>query len=252
MVKDDRFIFDQILENDFACWSEMIYGYAESNEPREALKLLNKMVRQIIVPDHITMLCVISACSHVDELVQGKWIHTYIDRNGFGISLFVALMDIYAKCENYLDCVLVAIKFDNFETHLTMLLTKSFAWKIMMLQGSFANEYFLMKLNSLKCIFQLYQLIAMTMNYLDTLLQSNMNRRIFVVVGAYSTEHELECNELEWSNHNLFPVIVSIASQVVYFFMILRLDSRQVIVGSNVAIGFPFGAKFQNNSKRVE
>ncbi|CAI8589478.1 unnamed protein product [Vicia faba] len=102
MTKNARFIFDQMIEKDFVCWSAMISGYSESDQPQEALKLFNEMLRQRIVPDQITMLSVISACSHVGALVQAKWIHTYVDRNGFGRALSVnnALIDMYAKCGN--------------------------------------------------------------------------------------------------------------------------------------------------------
>ena len=102
MVQDARFIFDQMVEKDLVCWRAMISGYAESDEPLEALQLFNEMQRRIIVPDQITMLSVISACTNVGALVQAKWIHTYADKNGFGRALPInnALIDMYAKCGN--------------------------------------------------------------------------------------------------------------------------------------------------------
>ncbi|TKY71165.1 Pentatricopeptide repeat-containing protein [Spatholobus suberectus] len=100
MVEDAHFIFDQMVEKDLVCWSAMISGYAESDQPHEALQLFNEMQRQRIVPDQITMLSVISACAHVGALAQAKWIHTYVDKNGFGRALPInnALIDMYAKC----------------------------------------------------------------------------------------------------------------------------------------------------------
>ena len=102
MVKDARFIFDQMIERDLVCWSAMISGYAESDQPQEALKLFDEMLQKRIVPDQITMLSVISACSHVGALAQANWIHTCVDRSGFGRALSVnnALIDMYAKCGN--------------------------------------------------------------------------------------------------------------------------------------------------------
>lgn len=102
MVKDARFIFDQMIERDLVCWSAMISGYAESDQPQEALKLFDEMLQKRSVPDQITMLSVISACSHVGALAQANWIHTYVDRSGFGRALSVnnALIDMYAKCGN--------------------------------------------------------------------------------------------------------------------------------------------------------
>lgn len=104
MVEHARAIFDQMIEKDLVCWSAMISGYAESDQPQEALNLFNEMQQRGIIPDHITMLSVISACAHLGALDQAKWIHLYADRNGFGKALSVnnALIDMYAKCGSLL------------------------------------------------------------------------------------------------------------------------------------------------------
>ncbi|KAK9122412.1 hypothetical protein Syun_020029 [Stephania yunnanensis] len=51
-------------------------------------------------PDEVTMVSVISACTHLGDLEYGLSIHNYIDENGLGwmISLRNALIDMYAKC----------------------------------------------------------------------------------------------------------------------------------------------------------
>lgn len=99
-VEDARMIFNQMVEKDLICWSAMISGYAESDHPQEALKLFSEMQVLEIKPDQVTMLSVISACAHLGSLDQAKWIHLYVDRNGFGGALPVsnALIDMYAKC----------------------------------------------------------------------------------------------------------------------------------------------------------
>ncbi|QHO29608.1 Pentatricopeptide repeat-containing protein [Arachis hypogaea] len=100
MDKEARMIFDEMIEKDLVCWSAMISGYAESDQPHEALKLFDEIQLRRIVPDQITMLSVISACAHVGALEKAKWVHTYVDKNGFGRALSVnnALIDMYAKC----------------------------------------------------------------------------------------------------------------------------------------------------------
>lgn len=99
-VENARMIFDQLVEKDLVCWSAMISGYAESDRPQEALKLFNKMQVLGMKPDQVTMLSVISACAHLGALNQAKWIHLYVDKNGFGRALPIsnALIDMYAKC----------------------------------------------------------------------------------------------------------------------------------------------------------
>ncbi|PRQ38606.1 putative tetratricopeptide-like helical domain, DYW domain-containing protein [Rosa chinensis] len=99
-VEDARLIFDQIVQKDLVCWSAMISGYAESDRPQEALRLFSEMKVSGLRPDQVTMLSVISACAHLGALDQAKWVHLYVDKNGFGGALSVnnALIDMYAKC----------------------------------------------------------------------------------------------------------------------------------------------------------
>lgn len=95
-----RSLFNQMPEKDLVSWSAMISGYAESDRPTEALKLFNEMQISGIRPDQITMLSVISACAHLGALDQAKWIHIFVDKNGFSdvLSINNALIDMYAKC----------------------------------------------------------------------------------------------------------------------------------------------------------
>ncbi|KAK9287599.1 hypothetical protein L1049_016034 [Liquidambar formosana] len=99
-IEAARLIFNTMVEKDLVCWSAMISGYAESDSPQEALNLFHKMRVLGIKPDQVTMLSVISACAHLGALDQAKWIHIFVDKNGFGGALPVnnALIDMYAKC----------------------------------------------------------------------------------------------------------------------------------------------------------
>ncbi|KAH7573802.1 hypothetical protein JRO89_XS03G0209200 [Xanthoceras sorbifolium] len=101
-IKDARLIFDQMVEKDLVSWSAMISGYAESDQPQEALKLFNEMQVLNMKPDQVTMLSVISACAHLGALDQAQWIHLYVDKYGLGGDLRVnnAIIDMYAKCGN--------------------------------------------------------------------------------------------------------------------------------------------------------
>ncbi|KAL3749126.1 hypothetical protein ACJRO7_010252 [Eucalyptus globulus] len=99
-IENARLIFDQLDEKDLVCWSAMISGYAESDQPQEALTLFKKMQMWGIKPDQVTILSALSACAHLGALDQGRWMHKYVNENGFGEALPVknALIDMYAKC----------------------------------------------------------------------------------------------------------------------------------------------------------
>ncbi|XP_008804951.2 pentatricopeptide repeat-containing protein At4g14820 [Phoenix dactylifera] len=98
-------IFDQMPERDLVSWSAMISGYAESDQPNEAIKLFNEMQLSGVRPDRITMLSVISACAHLGALDQAKWVHIFVDKNGFSgiLSIKNALIDMYCKCGSLAD-----------------------------------------------------------------------------------------------------------------------------------------------------
>ncbi|WOL10877.1 hypothetical protein Cni_G19636 [Canna indica] len=100
-----RNIFEQMEDKDLVCWSAMISGYAESDQPNEALKLFNEMQLLGVKPDEITMLSVISACANLGALDQAKWVHIFVDNNGFYHVLSVrnALIDMYSKCGSLAD-----------------------------------------------------------------------------------------------------------------------------------------------------
>nr|XP_018677402.1 PREDICTED: pentatricopeptide repeat-containing protein At4g14820-like [Musa acuminata subsp. malaccensis] len=100
-----RSIFDQMTDKDLVCWSAMISGYAESDQPNEALKLFNEMHLLGVKPDQITMLSVISACANMGARDQAKWVHIFVDKNGFHqiLSIRNALIDMYSKCGSLVD-----------------------------------------------------------------------------------------------------------------------------------------------------
>ncbi|XP_010272376.1 PREDICTED: pentatricopeptide repeat-containing protein At5g56310-like [Nelumbo nucifera] len=99
-LDDARLIFDKMPERDVVSWTAMISGYTQTKRPKEALELFGKMRDAGVIPDEVTMVSVISACTSLGDLEAGVGIHRYIDNNGFGwmISLGNALIDLYAKC----------------------------------------------------------------------------------------------------------------------------------------------------------
>ncbi|XP_068650618.1 pentatricopeptide repeat-containing protein At2g02980, chloroplastic-like [Aristolochia californica] len=72
------------------------YALQKVTRPREALRLFNEMQVSGIKPDLVTMLSGISACVHLGAQDQAKWVHIFVDRDGFGNVLSVknALIDM--------------------------------------------------------------------------------------------------------------------------------------------------------------
>lgn len=95
-----RELFDQMPNKNAASWSSMINGYARMGMFMEALEIFNDMLISGIRRNFSGLVGALSACTYLGALVQGMWIHAYIDRNNMELDevLGTALIDMYAKC----------------------------------------------------------------------------------------------------------------------------------------------------------
>ncbi|XP_050377135.1 pentatricopeptide repeat-containing protein At1g71490 [Argentina anserina] len=71
-VVDAKKVFDTMNEKDEVTYTSMIAGYGVQGEGKAALKLFEEMNRLKIKPDHVTMVSVLSACSHSGLMIQGQ------------------------------------------------------------------------------------------------------------------------------------------------------------------------------------
>eukprot|EP01018_Ginkgo_biloba_P032085 Gb_05883 [translate_table: standard] len=130
-IENARDIFDNMPEQDMVSWNSMVAGYAHIGYVDEALKLFEKMPKRDVVswtvmmaayvrhgdaeealrwyyqmpetgiqPNQFTFATILSACSNLVALEQGKEIHEEIIRSGYESDIVVrnALIDMYAKC----------------------------------------------------------------------------------------------------------------------------------------------------------
>eukprot|EP01018_Ginkgo_biloba_P019414 Gb_16546 [translate_table: standard] len=67
-----RQFFDKMSHRNTVSWSAMIAGYGMHGHGEEALRLFTKMQEMNMMPDHITFIGVLSACSH-SGLVDKGW-----------------------------------------------------------------------------------------------------------------------------------------------------------------------------------
>jgi len=95
-----RKVFDEMPKRDSVPWSAMIGGYARLGQSVEAVELFRKMQIEGVLPDEITMVSVLCACTSLGALEFGRWIETYIDKEGVNKSVVLcnALIDMFAKC----------------------------------------------------------------------------------------------------------------------------------------------------------
>ncbi|KAL5819470.1 hypothetical protein ACOSQ3_023401 [Xanthoceras sorbifolium] len=100
LVEYARETFDQMPVKNVISWNSMISCYVREGHCKEAIDLFHKMCETRVVPDEATLVSVLSACSHVGDLVMGKKVHKYICKNDIipSVTLCNALIDMYAKC----------------------------------------------------------------------------------------------------------------------------------------------------------
>ncbi|KAJ7008796.1 hypothetical protein NC653_007455 [Populus alba x Populus x berolinensis] len=87
-------------ERDVVCWTAMIDGLVRNGESNRALEVFRNMQREDVMPNEVTIVCVLSACSELGALQLGRWVHSYMDKHGIELNHFVggALINMYSRC----------------------------------------------------------------------------------------------------------------------------------------------------------
>ncbi|XP_074583449.1 putative pentatricopeptide repeat-containing protein At5g40405 [Curcuma longa] len=95
-----RELFDDMPSRDPIAWNAMIAGYSQVGRSRDALQLFSSMQLEGMRVSEATLVSVLTACGHLGALDQGKWVHSYLQRNRLRITvtLGTALVDMYSKC----------------------------------------------------------------------------------------------------------------------------------------------------------
>ncbi|OMO54634.1 hypothetical protein CCACVL1_27701 [Corchorus capsularis] len=95
-----RKVFDAMTERNVVSWTSLICGYARCGLAKEAVELFFEMVEKGIMPNSVTMVCVISACGKLKDLELGETVRGYIGQLGVKVNTLMvnALVDMYMKC----------------------------------------------------------------------------------------------------------------------------------------------------------
>ncbi|XP_047325444.1 pentatricopeptide repeat-containing protein At2g13600 [Impatiens glandulifera] len=71
-IEDGRVVFKSMSEKDWVTWNALIVGYAQNGKGFEALDTFKRMMESGEKPDHVTMIGVLSACSHAGLIEEGR------------------------------------------------------------------------------------------------------------------------------------------------------------------------------------
>ncbi|CAA7393516.1 unnamed protein product [Spirodela intermedia] len=95
-----RRVFDKIPNRDVVSWTSMISGYVQNGHAEEGLILFNQMRKTETDPNGFTVGTLLAACSKLEALQEGRWIHGYVIKRSMNENPFLVtgLLDMYAKC----------------------------------------------------------------------------------------------------------------------------------------------------------
>ncbi|KAL4197377.1 hypothetical protein AMTRI_Chr04g250780 [Amborella trichopoda] len=95
-----RQVFDGMTKEDTVSWSAMIGAFVRCGFSGDAIALFREMQAFGVVPDEITVVSVLGACTDVGALGLANWVELYVEKQNVKrtIPLCNALIDTYAKC----------------------------------------------------------------------------------------------------------------------------------------------------------
>nr|XP_043619357.1 pentatricopeptide repeat-containing protein At3g24000, mitochondrial [Erigeron canadensis] len=102
MWKAER-VFERMPERDLVTWNTLIGGYAECEEPNQAIKVFKLMRKQNEPPNYITLVHVLGSCFAPSYLLShGMPLHAYIILSGFDSDDYIknSLITMYGKCND--------------------------------------------------------------------------------------------------------------------------------------------------------
>nr|DAD30151.1 TPA_asm: hypothetical protein HUJ06_031619 [Nelumbo nucifera] len=70
-IEDAQFVFDNLSQRDRIAWTAMIDGYAEHGQGLKALESFERMKEEGIIPNEVTYVSILYACSHAGLVAEG-------------------------------------------------------------------------------------------------------------------------------------------------------------------------------------
>ncbi|KAL5208318.1 hypothetical protein ABZP36_032753 [Zizania latifolia] len=96
-LDDARALFDAMPEKTAVAWGAMLSAYVGDGSFTEAVGVFQEMLRARVRPNRAAVVGVLTACTALGALEQGKWVHALVAGAMDGV-VATALVDMYAKC----------------------------------------------------------------------------------------------------------------------------------------------------------
>ncbi|KAJ9565968.1 LOW QUALITY PROTEIN: hypothetical protein OSB04_001934 [Centaurea solstitialis] len=112
---DSTRLFDRIPDRNIVSWNALFSCYTQGGFFTEAVGLFREMVGGGMRPDEFSLSTIINACTGLGDVKEGRKIHGYLTKHGFGSDPFScnALVDMYSKVGDFEDCKRVFERMPN-------------------------------------------------------------------------------------------------------------------------------------------
>ncbi|KAK4376326.1 hypothetical protein RND71_007003 [Anisodus tanguticus] len=93
-------IFDGLTQADIVCWNSLITGLSYNSLDKEAFTFFKRMRQTGMLPNEFSFATILSCCSKLSSLSQGRQLHGLIIKSGYANDIVVGstLIDMYSKC----------------------------------------------------------------------------------------------------------------------------------------------------------
>lgn len=96
-----RNLFESFPDRDVISWNALIASYVRNNQGEKAQMLFTRMISDV-EPNGVTIINMLSSCTHLASLPQGQCLHAYVTRKhsslANNLSLANAFVTMYARC----------------------------------------------------------------------------------------------------------------------------------------------------------
>lgn len=98
-----RALFAEIPKRNIVSWNALFSCYVQSDLCLEAMNLFQEMILTGTKPNEFSLSSILNACTELGDKYQGRKIHGYLIKLGFGADQFSAnaLVDMYAKVGDF-------------------------------------------------------------------------------------------------------------------------------------------------------
>lgn len=100
-----RAVFDKLPKDKVLPWCALIAAHTHQGDLQGALQFFQQMQTDGVKPDGATYATILTACSMMTDLTQGRLIHEQVKENGLETEPLVgeALIDMYSKFKSFTD-----------------------------------------------------------------------------------------------------------------------------------------------------